>query len=323
MKSLDELHRLVGEKLQEEHFSGIPSTLYEPIAYIMSLGGKRLRPVLLLLAAQMYGRKPESVLDAAIGIEVFHNFTLMHDDIMDHAPMRRGRETVHTKWDVNTAILSGDTMMVLAYDLLLKTPTDHLTDVLGTFNQTAREVCEGQQYDMDFETSASVSIPEYMEMIRLKTSVLIAGALKMGAQIAGAPADEVELLYRFGEKIGLAFQLKDDLLDVFGDESRFGKKTGNDILTNKKTFLLISCLEAATPQDRGEIIRWMAKHDEPERKIQTITALFRKYSIDKLTDRAIEQLNSEGLEFLRQLHAGEAKLIPLHQMLESMKLRDL
>lgn len=323
MKSLDELHRLVGEKLQEERFSGIPSNLYKPIAYIMSLGGKRLRPVLLLLAAQMYDRKPESVLDAAIGIEVFHNFTLMHDDIMDHAPMRRGKETVHIKWDVNTAILSGDTMMVLAYDLLLNTPTGHLTDVLRTFNQTAREVCEGQQFDMDFETSESVSIAEYMEMIRLKTSVLIAGALKMGAQIAGAPVDEVELLYRFGEKIGLAFQLKDDLLDVFGDENRFGKKTGNDILTNKKTFLLISCLEAATPADRDEIHRWLATKDHPERKIQAITDLYRKYSIDEVTNRAIEQLYTEGMEYLRQLNASAEKLVPLHQMLESLKLRDM
>lgn len=323
MKSLDELHRLVGEKLREERFSGIPSTLYEPIAYIMALGGKRLRPVLLMLAAQMYGRKPESVLDAALGIEVFHNFTLMHDDIMDHAPMRRGKETVHKKWDINTAILSGDTMMVLAYDLLLNTPTNHLTDVLRTFNQTAREVCEGQQYDMDFETSESVTIDDYMEMIRLKTSALIAGALKMGAQIAGAPADEVELLYRFGEKIGLAFQLKDDLLDVFGDESKFGKKTGNDILTNKKTFLLISCLEAATPADRNEISRWLATADAPEDKIQAITALFKKYSIDEVTNQAIEQLYTDGVDFLRQIHADEERVAPLHQMLESLKLRDL
>jgi geranylgeranyl diphosphate synthase, type II len=322
MKSLEEIQMLVDDRLKSHRFSGIPETLYEPIGYIMSIGGKRLRPALLMLAAQMHGREPESVIDAAIGIEVFHNFTLMHDDIMDHAPIRRGKDTVHVKWDINTAILSGDTMMVLAYDLLLKTPTNHLTDVLKTFNQTAREVCEGQQYDMDFESRFDVTIPEYMEMIRLKTSVLIAGSLKIGAQIAGAPPLEVENLYRFGEKIGLAFQLKDDLLDVFGDMDKFGKQTGNDILTNKKTFLLVSCLQAAGDQDRKQLFHWLKEKDKPADKVNFISGLYRKYHIEELTNREIEKLYSEGMTFLNKLQKPEDAMIPLYQMLDSLKIRD-
>lgn len=322
MYTLEQIHNQVAENLEKGHFVAMPATLYEPIDYIMSIGGKRLRPVLLIMGAQLYGRTPDSVMDAALGIEVFHNFTLMHDDIMDHAPMRRGKPTVHTHWNINTAILSGDTMMVMAYDLLLRTKTDHILEVLHIFNQTAREVCEGQQYDMDFESREDVTLDEYMEMIRLKTSVLIAASLRIGGQIAGAPANDLENLYRFGEKIGLAFQLKDDLLDVFGDEKKFGKQTGNDIITNKKTFLLVRCLQDATAGDRETLAMWLGIHQKPAEKIEAVTNLFRKYQIEEKTNAAIEQLYREGVGFLEQVHTDESSKTPLYEMLDSLRLRD-
>lgn len=322
MLTIEEIQNFVARKLEDENFIAKPDSLYEPIDYIMSIGGKRLRPMLVLLAAQLYGKHASEVIDAAVGIEVFHNFTLMHDDIMDHAPIRRGKSTVHTRWSISTAILSGDTMMVMAYDYLLRNPAENIVDILNTFNQTAREVCEGQQYDMDFEQRLDVSIDEYMEMIRLKTSVLMAASLKIGGQFAGAPAGDLDNLYRFGEKIGLAFQLKDDLLDVFGDVEKFGKQTGNDIISNKKTFLLVKCLTDADANDKADIIKWLNTNHSPEDKIEAIKSYYRKYRIEEKTNETIEILYLEGMEFLEMIRVDSNLKTPLYQFTDSLKLRD-
>ncbi|MFO7722874.1 MAG: polyprenyl synthetase family protein [Bacteroidales bacterium] len=322
MLTIGEIQEIVSKKLEKESFISEPASLYEPIDYIMSIGGKRLRPMLVIIAAQLYGKPVESVIDAAVGVEVFHNFTLVHDDIMDQAPIRRGKKTVHKAWDINTAILSGDTMMVLAYDHLLRSHSKNIVQILNTFNQTAREVCEGQQYDMDFEKRSDVSIGEYMEMIRLKTSVLMAAALKIGALYADAPEEDLENLYRFGEKIGLAFQLKDDLLDVFGDESKFGKQTGNDIITNKKTYLLVRCLADASQSDRAALESWLKVNDRPQEKINEVTKLYRKYNIPEKTNLLIEELYSEGVHYLGKVTVEVALKKPLHDFAEALRLRD-
>jgi geranylgeranyl diphosphate synthase, type II len=323
MLTIQEIQQQVIQKLEKESFLSNPNTLYEPIDYIMSIGGKRLRPMLVVLAAQMYGKKPEDVLDAAIGIEVFHNFTLVHDDIMDNAPIRRGKSTVHTKWNTNTAILSGDTMMVLAYDLLLRKESRNIVRIIQTFNQVAREVCEGQQLDVDFEQRLDVTMDIYMEMIRLKTSVLMAAALKIGGLLAEAPEQDLENLYSFGEKIGLAFQLKDDLLDVFGDELKFGKQPGNDILSNKKTYLLVRCLSDVNQSDRILLEQWLATSDQPKEKIEAVTALYRKYDIPEKTNEAIEALYIEGLHFLDQLNIDRARKELLYEFADSLRVREV
>jgi geranylgeranyl diphosphate synthase, type II len=322
MLTIGEIQQIVLKRLEKESFISKPASLYEPIGYIMSIGGKRLRPMLVIMAAQLYGKPYESVIDAAIGVEVFHNFTLMHDDIMDQAPIRRGKPTVHQAWDINTAILSGDTMMVMAYDHLLHSRSANIVEILHTFNQTAREVCEGQQLDMDFEKRLDVSIPEYMEMIRLKTSVLMAAALKIGALYADAPKEDLDNLYCFGEKIGLAFQLKDDLLDVFGDESKFGKQTGNDIITNKKTYLLVRCLADADMNDRAELESWLHVHDRPQEKIDAVTALYRRYNIPEKTNEVIEGLYQEGVGYLELVKVDPVMKKPLYDFTEALRLRD-
>lgn len=322
MLTIEEIQQLISRKVSDEHFITAPQSLYEPIEYIMSIGGKRLRPVLMILAAQLYGKPSEDVIDAAMGLEVFHNFTLMHDDIMDNSPIRRGMATVHVRWDISTAILSGDTMMVMAYEYMLKNPTKNVVDVLSTFNQTAREVCEGQQYDMDFEKRSDVTIDEYMEMIRLKTSVLMAAALKMGGQLADAPVCDLENLYRFGEKLGLAFQLKDDLLDVFGDSKKFGKQTGNDIITNKKTYLLVRCFTDASPDDREYLLKWLSNHNLPDEKIKAITNIYIKYNIEEKVNTAINDLYLEGLKYLDKVAVSEDLKQPLYKFADSLKMRE-
>jgi geranylgeranyl diphosphate synthase, type II len=321
MKSYKELNELFRIKLEEERFDSAPVSLYEPINYIMSIGGKRLRPLLVLMGSQLFGKPVEESLDAAMGIEVFHNFTLVHDDIMDHSPIRRGKPTVHNTWNVSTAILAGDTMMVMAYDYLLRCHSDNLLEIIRTFNCVAREVCEGQQYDMDFEQREDVTLEEYMEMIRLKTAVLMAASLKIGGLLGGAPDGDIELIYRFGEKIGLAFQLQDDLLDVFGDIAQFGKQTGNDILTNKKTYLLVKCLQDASEDDRRVIRSWLQRNDDPEGKIGAITSIYRKYDIPGKVNDTIDLLNREGEEFLSHIEVEESRKGPLYEICRSLKGR--
>lgn len=276
-----------------------PVGLYEPIRYVLSIGGKRIRPTLMILAYNLYKDKLQEVMPAAIALETYHNYTLLHDDLMDNADMRRGKATVHKKWNANTAILSGDSMLVLAYQLMAQSDAHMLPDVLDTFTKTALEIGEGQQFDMDFETRDDVAEEEYIEMIRLKTSVLLACALKIGAILAGAPQADIDNLYKFGEQIGLAFQLQDDYLDVYGDPSVFGKKIGGDITSNKKTFMLIQALNKATGNQRSELIRWInADTFDRDEKVAAVTKIYNDLQVDKLAQDKISHYFNESQRFL-------------------------
>ena len=259
-----------------------PASLYEPIEYVLSIGGKRVRPVLTLLAYNLYREDIERVMPQAIALETYHNYTLLHDDLMDNADVRRGKPTVHRKWDANTAILSGDSMLVLAYQRMAQCDEAHLKSVLDLFTETALQIGEGQQYDMEFERRDDVSEEEYIEMIRLKTSVLLACGLKMGALMADAPSGDADNLYRFGECVGLAFQLQDDYLDVYGDPAVFGKEIGGDITLNKKTYMLINALNRANAFQREELTRWISATDfDKQEKIAAVTRLYNEIGIDR------------------------------------------
>ena len=279
-----------------------PFGLYEPIAYELSLGGKRIRPVLMLMAYNIYKEEVDVILPQAVGLETYHNHTLLHDDVMDKADMRRNKPTVHNVWNENTAILSGDAMLILAYRLMAQGLTDKLAEVLHIFTETTMEICEGQQWDMDFETRMDVNVDEYIEMIRLKTSVLLAAALKIGACLADAPAEDAQKLYDFGVKMGLAFQLQDDWLDVYGDPKVFGKNIGGDIMCNKKTYMLITALENANDEQHAELERWIrAENCVPAEKIAAVTALYNEIGVGKRCEEKIEALYAEGLGILDQV----------------------
>lgn len=284
-----------------------PSGLYKPIHYLMSLGGKRIRPAVVLMAAELYDANPNEVISAAIALEVFHNFTLMHDDIMDKAPLRRGKVTVHEKWDLNTAILSGDGMMIIANKLLESVEDKHYKAVMKLFNQTALEVCEGQQFDMDFERRSDVNHEEYIDMIRLKTSVLLACCFQMGALLGGANKADQEHLYHFGELLGIAFQLKDDWLDVFGDSSKVGKQAGGDILANKKTYLLIRALEKANQSQLESLNTWLKINNKPSEKVKAVTQLFYDLEIDKDTESQIDKYYQKALGHLQDINLSNEK----------------
>jgi len=292
MRTASQLLTLVNDGLQALRFYRKPFGLYDPVKYELSLGGKRIRPVLMLMAYELYRDDAERILPTALGLEMYHNYTLLHDDVMDKADLRRGKPTVHKVWDENTAILSGDTMLVLAYQLMQKAEPENLKAVLDLFTQTALEIGEGQQYDMDFEQRMDVREEEYIEMIRLKTSVLLACAMKMGALQAGAPESDQKFLYRFGERVGLAFQLQDDLLDVYGDPKTFGKKTGGDILEGKKTFLLINALRHAKEDQRDALERWLDTPAntpaEEARKVEAVTKLYNQIGVRKLAEDKIK-----------------------------------
>src|ERR1700759_413091 len=257
MKELHELQDIIGNAVKELNYPEYPAQLYEPISYILSLGGKRMRPALLLMACDLFGGDVDAAIPPALAIEVFHNFTLMHDDIMDNAPIRRGHATVHTKWNQNVGILSGDVMLVQGYKLMMQVPDHLLRPILDIFNVTAIGVCEGQQLDMEFEELTNVSIDEYLNMIKLKTAVVLGGALKIGALIGGADTKDADLLSDFGVNLGIAFQLQDDILDVYGDPEKFGKQVGGDIISNKKTYLLLKSLELANKQQSSELHNWL------------------------------------------------------------------
>lgn len=281
-------------------FDREPTGLYAPVNYIMELGGKRLRPILALLGYELFQEDYQPALPLAYAIEVFHNFSLVHDDIMDAAPLRRGQATVHQKWNLNTAILSGDVMLIYAYDYLLKlNAADRMADIVRVFNRVAREVCEGQQMDMDFETRADVSIDEYLKMIELKTSVLIAGALEMAALAAGASDADVRHLYEFGRNVGIAFQLQDDILDTFGDASAVGKQIGGDIVQNKKTFLILKALELASVEDRSLLQSLMnAPTSDAEAKIAQVLALLQKLDIRVLAQKTKQEFQDQAFAHL-------------------------
>ena len=298
-----------------------PKGLYAPIEYVLSLGGKRIRPVLMLLSYQLYKENVDDILSQAAGIETYHNYTLLHDDLMDRADMRRNKPTVHKVWDENTAILSGDAMLVLAYRLMNNCPDSYLKQVMDIFSQTALEICEGQQWDMEFETRSDVTVSEYIEMIRLKTSVLLACALKIGAWLGNAPRQDAELLYRFGENLGLAFQLQDDYLDVYGDPAVFGKKIGGDILCNKKTYMLINALGRALPADRERLEQWLEKEEgtyAPEEKIAAVTELYDKMGIRALCDEKIRFYFERAREILDKVNLPEERKEPLWEMAQSL-----
>jgi len=322
MYSQQELSRFFEEKLREERFDGNPHQLYDPIQYMLDLGGKRLRPVLTLMGYGLFGDDLEKALPQAIAIELFHNFTLIHDDIMDNAPVRRGKTTVYKKWDSNTAILSGDTLFALAYQYAQKADSDILGEVLSVFSRTAIEVCEGQQMDLEFEKKNDVSVEEYIEMIRLKTGVLFAASLKIGSLIARASKEDSETLYKFGEVIGLGFQLQDDYLDTFGDEKIFGKKTGGDIVTNKKTFLYLKALEKADDTTRKQLIDLYSKTGDDEEKIGTVKNIFRELKVDNDNIELINQYFNESISFLDKLNASDEKKQELRKVAENMIKRE-
>lgn len=315
-----ELLEKVNQEIKEVGTGRSPQELYEPIRYVLSLGGKRIRPVLMLLAYNIYKESVEKIYPQALAIETYHNYTLLHDDLMDRADVRRGRPTVHKKWNDNAAILSGDSMLVLAYQYMLKgCPLDKTNDVLNLFTETALEIGEGQQYDIEFETRNDVREEEYIEMIRLKTSVLLACALKIGAILADAPMEQADLLYRFGENLGLAFQLQDDYLDVYGDPAVFGKKIGGDILCNKKTYMFINAFRLASQEDRAALDMWVAKAPGsyvPDEKIAAVTALYDKMAIGKLCQEKILYYFKEAQQVLAQLPLTDERKKPLWDLAE-------
>ena len=300
---IQDIQKNLEQHIQQLEFGSHPRELYQPISYLMGLGGKRIRPLLTLLAYSIYKDDYRSILTPAAAVETFHNFTLMHDDIMDNAPLRRGKATVHEKWNANTAILSGDVMMVKAYDMLLEVPSDKLSVCMRHFNRTAAEVCEGQQLDMNFENREMVSEDEYLNMIRLKTAVLLGFALQYGALLAGAPEEDVQRLYDFGVSIGIGFQLKDDLLDVYADKAKFGKQVGGDIIANKKTYLLIKAKELASEKQADELRFWEnAAEFEKEEKVKAVTALYDDLGIRQMTESKMEAYFARGFDQLDQLH---------------------
>ena len=283
-----------------------PFTLYEPIKYVLSLGGKRVRPVLPLLAYNLYKDDPERIMTQAIGLETYHNFTLLHDDLMDNADMRRGHETVHKKWNANQAILSGDTMLLQAFERIEDCDVAYVKDVFQTFLITTYEIGEGQQLDVEFETRNDVTEDEYIEMIRLKTSVLLACAVKIGAILAGASKEDQENLYKFGEQIGLAFQLQDDLLDVYGDPKVFGKNIGGDITSNKKTYMLINAYNRASDAQRQELMKWInAKEFNRNEKVAAVTKLYDEIGIRQLCEQKMEECYQLALKFLAKVNVPE------------------
>ena len=318
----------INKAIESLDWSKEPKGLYEPIAYTLASGGKRLRPTLALIAAEaimngglLNGDAIENTLPAALALEVFHNFTLLHDDVMDHAEVRRGRETVHVKWNENTAILSGDQMLIEAYKLLSDVPADKLPQVLKWFNEMATGICEGQQYDMDFEHMSQVTIADYMKMIELKTSVLLANAMRIGGYIAGADETQQKALYQFGLHIGLAFQIQDDILDVYGDPKTFGKAIGGDICSNKKTFLLLSAMETADAESKAELLQWLMATDRNEEKIAAVTAIYNRLNVREAAEATMEEHTSLALAQLDKLPQNEAteKLRVLAEKLATRK----
>ncbi|XOV92768.1 MAG: polyprenyl synthetase family protein [Bacteroidota bacterium] len=309
MNPIKELQQQIESGISQLHFGDQPKELYEPISYILSLGGKRLRPLLVLLGYRLFKEDTQSIVRSALAVEVFHNFTLMHDDIMDEAPLRRGQPTVHEKWDNTVAILSGDTMLVKAYDLLLDLDDNLLAEGIRIFNKTAVEVCEGQQIDMNFEKASTVTEGEYIEMIRLKTAVLLGFSLQFGALMAQASSKHQESLYRIGELMGIGFQLMDDLLDVYGDQKKFGKQVGGDIVSNKKTFLLIKALELANENQKELLDDWLTRVSfEPEEKVIAVRDIYDQLNIKAITEEKINSYFDQSVQLIDQLDVDTSLL---------------
>lgn len=323
MHSIQQLQELINKAIAETKYTEKPVELYQPISYLMKLGGKRMRPVLVLASTELFGGNVIKALDAAIGIELFHNFTLMHDDIMDKAPLRRGKPTVHVKWSESAAILSGDVMFVEAYKMMIKVEDSILREVLDIFSETASGVCQGQQADMDFEKRDDVTIDEYLHMIKQKTAVLLAGSMQIGALIGGADTIQSKLLYQFGENLGLAFQLQDDILDVYGDPLKFGKQVGGDILANKKTYLLIKAKELAKDENREALFKWLVDtpHNASE-KIKGITSIYDSLNLRKLAEKEMEEFVRNALSALSQISKENGTKALLKGFAETLLIRE-
>lgn len=298
MKDLSQLHEILDKAINTIHYPKSPDQLYSPIKYIMDLSGKRMRPLLLLMSYQLFDDNIEKAISPALAIELFHNFTLLHDDIMDNAPLRRGKRTVHEKWNNNVAILSGDVMMIKAYELLSKVEPKYLKSILNVFNKAAVEVCEGQQWDMDFETNENVTLVEYIKMIKYKTAVLLAASLRIGAIISDSKVEDQDHLYEFGINMGIAFQLKDDLLDVFGNSDIFGKKIGGDILSNKKTFLYLKALQISDPSTSLLLKGHYRNHDQTELKVEKVKNIFVELNIKKHTIDIMKAYYTKAMKHL-------------------------
>ena len=324
MKTFDEITQLISTEIDQLNWTKEPKGLYEPIGYVLSMGGKRIRPALTLMACNLFSDNVHQALSTALGLEIFHNFTLLHDDIMDRADVRRGRSTVHKKWNDNTAILSGDVMQIASYQFIAKTPSEYLKPVLDLFSQTAAEICEGQQYDVDFENRDDVKAEEYLEMIRLKTAVLLGCALKCGAWIGGAGEEDAQNLYDFGINIGLAFQLKDDLLDVYGDEATFGKRIGGDILCNKKTYMLINALKLAKGNDAFELDKWIGILDVnlENDKINEVTSLYNKLGVKAICEDKMQYFYTKAVANIEKVTIFENKKQELMKLAEKLMFRN-
>lgn len=324
MKTFNEISQIISSELSQINWSKEPRGLYEPIGYVLSMGGKRIRPALTLMACNLFSDDVQPAVNSALGLEIFHNFTLLHDDIMDNADVRRGRPTVHKKWDDNTAILSGDVMQIAAYQFMTQTPANQLKCSLDLFSKTGAEICEGQQYDVEFESRDRVEAHEYLEMIRLKTAVLLGAALQIGAWIGGAGEEDAQLLYDFGINIGLAFQLKDDLLDVYGDEATFGKKIGGDILCNKKTYMLIHALEKAEGDEAEKLKCWLDVTDTKlsDDKILAVTSLYNQLGVKQICEDKMQFFYSKAVANLDKVSVLDNKKQELRNIADKLMFRN-
>ncbi len=320
--SFDHILDIINDQIKEIKYPYQPQSLFDPITYILSIGGKRVRPALALISYNLYKEDVERALPIALGIELFHNFTLLHDDLMDKADVRRGHPTVHIKWNDNAAVLSGDAMLIEAYKEISKVESQYLPEILDNFSKMATEICCGQQLDMEFEQRADVTIPEYIDMIKLKTAVLLGCSLKEGAILAGASASDIDNLYDFGINIGLAFQLKDDLLDVYGDPETFGKKIGGDILCNKKTFLLISAL--AEDSVRVELNEWIEKKDfDSNKKIEAVTNIYNTLNLKQKSEDLINSYYKSAIQNLEKIEVSDSRKKILYNLAEYLVTRNL
>ena len=323
MDQLKELRDRVDRVIHTLDLPSSPADLYEPIGYTLSNGGKRLRPTLVLVGCKIFNDNVDQAVHPAVGMELFHNFSLIHDDIMDDAPIRRGKPAVHEKWNNNVAILSGDAMMIMAYQQVLETRPDTLAAVLSIFNRTALEVCEGQQLDMEFEERSNVSIEEYIHMIQLKTAVLLASCLQIGALIGGATAQQAELLYDFGLNTGIAFQLQDDILDVYGETQKVGKQKGGDIISNKKTFLLLKALELAKDKDRLDLEYWLSDPAEnTTEKVKAVTGIYQNLNVKELAEQRMWQYFNQGKSSLEKVQGNSVWKAQLMQLTTELMHRD-
>lgn len=323
LNNIENLSKLIDKEIKLIDFGKEPPTLYDPLYYILSIGGKRMRPLLTLLAHALYKDNSVEAVKPAIAVEVFHNFTLMHDDIMDKAPLRRGNTTVHEKWNLNIAILSGDVMLIKAYELLMQVENEKLKKIMMAFNKCATLVCEGQQLDMDFETREGVSEEEYIEMIKLKTAVLLGFSLELGGIIGDASDQDCEALRNFGINIGIGFQLKDDLLDVYADQSKFGKQLGGDIISNKKTLLLIEALHLADNNMKQELNKWISQKEfEPTEKVKAVMEIYDQLEIRKIAEQKMNEYFEKGLDYLSFISASKPRVGALKTFTQNLINRE-